>query len=322
MPGLLILFSFAAAIILVVVSGGTVLSLRRPPRFTFASALGTGLPTEPSEAGLVGKEITLRLSDGQASRGWLIEGRSPDPRAPVVILTHGWGESRHQSLERAALLAPFASRLIAYDLRGHGESAPRWSDLATTEVDDLLAILGQLDALGLDPRAPLVLAGYSLGGGISIAAASRANDLPTPSPVRGVMVDGAYCRGMDPIDGYFRFRRWPRYPFRWPIALYLHFFLQRSQDFDRARHARRMNCPLLLLHGERDEICTPESARAIVAGKPDARVVFFAQGMHLDLARVDAPRYVEAVESFLRDVARPPLASPAHSAATTPREPA
>lgn len=310
MLGLLILFLFAAAIITLVVAGGTILRLRHPPRFTFAAALARGLPTEPREAGLAGRECILQLSDGSESPGWIVQGQSTDPRAPVVVLTHGWGESRYLSLIRAGQLAPAAAALVLYDLRAHGDARSPRADLGTTEVADLLAVVGQLDALGAAPGAPVVLAGHSIGAGISIAAAARANaagtDLKSRS-IRGVIGDGAYRLGMDPIHGYFRANRWPVYPFLWPVALYLHFFVQRGSDFDRAGHASRLACPLLLLHGERDTICAIASARAIAEAVPDtrsgSRLVLFPEGTHLDLAEVDPARYVEAVQSFLRGVA-------------------
>jgi pimeloyl-ACP methyl ester carboxylesterase len=94
-----------------------------------------------------------------------------DPARDIDVLwlhANGFNASTYRSI-----LSPLGDRLrvLAVDLRGHGRSTlpavpswrRNWSDLR----DDLVALLDQLGA------PPLVLAGHSMGGTISLLAAAR-----------------------------------------------------------------------------------------------------------------------------------------------------
>lgn len=86
---------------------------------------------------------------------------------PVVFL-HGSLNGRDAFNRQLPLAEHF--QLLLRDLRGHNGSEPRIPPdygIATTEVDDLLAVL---DAEGIE-RAHL--AGHSTGGAIAVAAAQR-----------------------------------------------------------------------------------------------------------------------------------------------------
>ncbi|MCA1655149.1 MAG: alpha/beta fold hydrolase, partial [Pseudonocardiaceae bacterium] len=86
-----------------------------------------------------------------------------DPQAPPIVLVHGWASSAAQWREQlgdAELTA--RHRLIAVDLRGHGESdkpdpADGGYDKPATWADDLAAVLAYAGR-------PAVLVGWSYGG--------------------------------------------------------------------------------------------------------------------------------------------------------------
>ena len=102
-----------------------------------------------------------------------------DPDRPVdVVFLHANG---FNAMTYRSVLAPLAEhlRILAIDQQGHGRSPQRvaaegrvdWHDLR----DDLIALLAHLDG------PPVVLAGHSMGGAVSILAASA-----TPARVRGL----------------------------------------------------------------------------------------------------------------------------------------
>jgi pimeloyl-ACP methyl ester carboxylesterase len=89
-----------------------------------------------------------------------------DEHAPLVLLLHGGGQTRHSWKGVGRALADAGYRAIAFDARGHGDSS--WaSDADYTQdamVDDLVSLV---EILG-SPRPALV--GASMGGGTSLAA--------------------------------------------------------------------------------------------------------------------------------------------------------
>lgn len=94
-----------------------------------------------------------------------------DPRAPLVVLLHGfpefWYSWRHQLV---ALAVDF--HVVAPDLRGYGgtEKPDTGYDLLTLAAD-VDALLEALTA-GEDPRRPVTLVGHDWGGVVAWATAS------------------------------------------------------------------------------------------------------------------------------------------------------
>jgi pimeloyl-ACP methyl ester carboxylesterase len=92
---------------------------------------------------------------------------------PTLVLLHGWTQDRTCWDRVVSDLGP-AVRVLRYDHRGHGSSAPAGPDTATLETlaDDLAELL----TLRV-PEGPLVLAGHSMGGMTIMAAAERHPEL-------------------------------------------------------------------------------------------------------------------------------------------------
>lgn len=121
--------------------------------------------TEP----LGGRPLTIVSADGTK----LHAVEFGEPTAHTVVLVHGW-------TEQLALWGPVIGRLtrrgqrvVAYDLRGHGRSAPAARSDYTLERfgEDLAAVLDA--AVPADERATVI--GHSLGA-MSIAAWAQAHD--------------------------------------------------------------------------------------------------------------------------------------------------
>ncbi len=163
----------ATVAVLLFVAGREVL---RPPRHTTGYALAHGLPADPGDLGLGFDEWSMTLPGGAALAVWEVAGRRRGP-APTAVFVHDWGESRLESLRRIEPWPDLATRLVLYDLRGHGESGGT-SRLGRGEERDLLALL---DRLG---EGPFVLAGRGLGARIAAAAATRA----APGRVRALVL--------------------------------------------------------------------------------------------------------------------------------------
>jgi pimeloyl-ACP methyl ester carboxylesterase len=92
---------------------------------------------------------------------------------PLVILSHGMGDTRASYRFLAPMIAAAGYRVASVDLRGHGESSTGWQSYTRTDTaSDLVALI---DALG----GPAVIVGQSFSGGSATIAAARHPELVT-----------------------------------------------------------------------------------------------------------------------------------------------
>lgn len=254
----------------------TVRTLTRPPRRTYSWALARARPGDPGE-----------LPNPKPYESWTFRSRGDDlpvwdiagdrPEGPVVVLTHGWGDSRVTMMPRIEALAKSASRVIAWDLPGHGE-APGRCTLGVHEVSDLAALLAKLAADGVRPP---VVYGFSLGAAVSLAAIVGAG----APPVRAVILEAPYRFPVTPAANVLASMG---LPYRWNLPLALWWIglclggKLRAAAFDRTRFAAEVRVPLLVVHGDADETCPLADAERI-AEVGHGHLAAIPGGMHLTL---------------------------------------
>jgi pimeloyl-ACP methyl ester carboxylesterase len=289
--------------------------LTHPPRRNYAWAVARNLPGDPGEARTAGGgALSFTSWSFRATAGelpvWDITGL--DPAGPIIVFTHGWGDSRVVALPRLAALAPLASRIVAWDLPGHGESpggdrlAPgSICRLGSREAFDLARLVEHLRP---DPER-LVLAGSSLGAGVSIEAVGRGLVHP-----RAVIAEAPYRVPIVPARNVMRSAGLP-WRLNLPAALILlgvrfvgdpRWPWGGGRDpFDRALWAAKFSefgVPLLVLHGDADNVCPLEDARAIAdAAGGRARLVVIENGEHNNLWTQESSRLrcVAAVSAWM-----------------------
>jgi pimeloyl-ACP methyl ester carboxylesterase len=70
-------------------------------------------------------------------------------------------------------------------------------------------------------------------------------------------------------------------------------------QFDRAEQASRLRVPLLVVHGEADQVCPVEDGTAIAAGAAAAKLAVIPGGGHRDL--FTDPRFRPASEAAVKE---------------------
>jgi uncharacterized protein len=71
--------------------------------------------------------------------------------------------------------------------------------------------------------------------------------------------------------------------------------------YNPADHARSVNCPTLILHGEKDERTTLDQARAIAAAMgQNARFVSFVDVPHMSIVEASHAEWTREVDNFMR----------------------
>ncbi len=274
--GLVVLLLTAGGILVAAVVLSVAWAAVRPRRETAAWAVARNLPADPADAGLEAEAWTLRRPDGVELEAWTIRSPGPfepgRPRVPLIVLAHGWYRGRRSMLRRLPHVLPLAERVVLYDARGHGESGGR-STLGVAEPDDLLAVA---EAASTGPDAgPVILAGWSLGGTAAIVAASRPE---ARRRIGGVVAVAPVADLTDAVAARMRqFDASPRLllpPVRW--------VLRRLGAWPAAplTDAAAVAVPVLVVHGDRDEVCPLPGVRRLVDRLPRGRLLEVAGAGH------------------------------------------
>lgn len=224
---------------------------------------------------------------------------------PIAFLHGGTGTGACDWGPIAEHLAR-SHRTVVLDLRGHGRSSDDSRALGVVRFG--LDALHVLRALGI-PRA--VLVGFSVGGNTLLTLLAR-----DPRPALGLVTIGASARGDASRVEEIMAGPWPDYlielehavgsgPDYWRElrGLLAHDWARNVALSD--EDVRRVTCPTLVCHGDRDRIQPLDYAEHLVETLPDAEL-FVAPGSG-HAVQLDQPElFVEALERFLEQVLHRP----------------
>jgi pimeloyl-ACP methyl ester carboxylesterase len=248
------------------------------------SALGAPLEVSfPSRAG----EVTLA--------GWFFPG---GPRA--VVLVHGLDGNR--AVPPVLHTIPFYRQLgwsvLAFDLRGHGESGAARLGMGQWEKGDVLGAMDFLASQGIPPTQVL-LHGWSLGAVATILAAADCEAGPL-----GVVADSAYSRLVPVLMANLHKRTGLPSFVNWGVLLMGRLLFGLNPWQVRADLAagelHRRGIPLLLIHGEDDELVPLGHAREILSAHPEARAWFVPDCGHA--LAWEREEYFRVLSSFLENL--------------------
>lgn len=288
--GLLLLLAIGAVLYWLTLVVLTARTLTHPIRQTYASAVALGRPGDPGELDSPREfEAWTLQSQGRSLAVWDIAGENAE--GPVAIVTHGWSSGKVHSIRRLPLLATLCSRVVFWDMPGHGESGGRCT-LGVLETNDLLAIIERVRG-----DRPLILCGASMGSGVSIATAARATGITQ------VIVEAPYRLPPTPAANVMEFKKAPVRFVLGPAIAYIGLAAtgrwtgpsltsREGLPFDREVLAAQITCPLLVFHGDADPTCPIEDGRAIARACPQGRFVEVPGGTHQNLWKDEGCRAI------------------------------
>ncbi len=199
---------------------------------------------DPLELGLDTRELTFEAADGTRLSGLWLE--SSDPLG-VVVYAHGnAGNLSHRIPTAEVWRRQLGLSVLLFDYRGYGRSqgVPDESGIR----QDTLAAYGE--ALRLGGEIPLV-AGRSLGTVPAIYVAAERE-------VRGLLLDSPMASAA---------RMAPRVL---PLPGIRHLI---SMQLDNVGSIGRVQCPVLILHGQQDRIIPIEQGREVYNAAREATFV-------------------------------------------------
>jgi len=228
-----------------------------------------------------------------AMPAWWIPGR----RSTWVVLVHGLGGSRSDTLPAIPTLHELGYPLLAISYRndiGSPPSPDRRSHLGATEWRDVAAAVSYARDQG---AARVILFGFSLGGAMSLVAA---RDPAVQASVRAVILDSPildwratleYAAGHHGIP--LVLTELSEKVLAWRIHL-------DYTQFDELAQERSLRTPVLLIQGTADTVVPPAAASRYAKARPDLVTYLQVSGAdHVSSIDTDPNAYHMAITTFL-----------------------
>ena len=254
--------------------------------------------SSPAALGLKAEEVHIATANARQLHAWLIRAPQQEqerdrPQAAVVVV-HGWGGNAAMMLPLARPLHEAGFAALFIDTRCHGASDDdRFTSLPRFAEDAEHAFAWLAAQPGIDPQR-IALLGHSVGAGAVLFAASR-----TPQ-VAAVVSVAAFSH---PVAMMRRLLAAKRLPER-PLGRYILDYVQKTighrfDDIAPLTTIARIRRPVLLVHGEDDEVVPIVEARQIYAARGDTPVELMTiAGNHDSFA--DLEGHIDQLTGFLQ----------------------
>lgn len=193
-----------------------------------------------------------------------------DPGKPTILYAHGNAEDLSAAMDLYEEWHQAGLGILAYDFPGYGLSGG-----SPTEVSCERSAQAAWDLLTTDKKIPassIVIAARSVGGGPSVWLA--AHEKP-----RGLVLVSSFTSA---------------------FAVRLPFPLFPRDRFPSLKRIRGIDCPLLVIHGEKDSLIRISHGRALYEASPakDKRFIPVPDAGHDDLFAIGGPAITDAIADF------------------------
>jgi hypothetical protein len=221
----------------------------------------------------------------------------PGLRATWVVLVHGLGGSRSDTLPAMVPLHALGYPMLAITYRndlGAPPSPQRTNRLGATEWHDVQAAVTYARAHG---AAAVVLYGYSLGGAMTLIAASAG---PPADNVRAIVLDSPVLDWQATLNYSARHHGIPS-----PFADLVEKLLARRihldyRQFDQLAQEPNLRTPVLVIQGTADTVVPPHLAATFSQRRPDLVTYLPVPGAdHVSAIDTDPAAYTASVDTFL-----------------------
>jgi fermentation-respiration switch protein FrsA (DUF1100 family) len=228
----------------------------------------------PREFGLEYEDIYFTAADGVRLNGWL--ARYPGAEITLLWFHGNAGNIGHRAEAMKLLYDKLRANVFIIDYRGYGRSEGTISEAGSYE--DALAALKYLRARkDLDPKG-VALFGQSLGSAVAADLAAREE-----------------CLALILEAPFVSIREMARAIYPWlPVGPLL------KTRYDVVEKIQKVKAPLLVAHGENDEIVPFEHGRRVFAAASAPKEFYAIRGAHHnDTFFVGGNAYFAAMKHFI-----------------------
>jgi len=230
----------------------------------------------PGNYGLAFDDVHFKTEDGVMLNGWFVAY----PGASTTLLWfHGnGGNIGHRSEHLKLLHDRLKIHIFIFDYRGYGKSEGKPSEQGTYK-DGMAALAYLRSRKEVEPNK-IVVFGQSLGAGVATEIAVRES-----------------CLALILEAPFTSIRDMARVAFPWlPIGPFL-----RTQ-YDNLAKIKKVQAPILVLHGDRDEVVPFDQGKRVFAAAPEPKEFYTIQGSgHNDTYIVGGEAYFKALKDFIEE---------------------
>jgi hypothetical protein len=231
------------------------------------------LVANPASVGLEYLDIEAGTRDGIKLHGWFL----PAPGARNTFLVfHGNSANISYRVHWLKILHGLGAHVMIIDYRGYGRSQGHPSEQGL--YLDAQAAFDWWTKERASDRSRLILVGESLGGAVAVDLAARV-------PVDGIVLQSTFTTAWDLAKTILPFGLLQ------PLS---------GVRFDSLAKIRKIQCPKLFIHGERDDLVPLRLGRKLFQAAPPPKRFYEVQGAgHNDLLRIAGSEYEIQMRSFL-----------------------
>ncbi len=235
------------------------------------------LEASPGELGLPFEDLHFRAEDGPLLHAWLIPGKGN----PVSLLWfHGNAGNISHRLENILLLRErLPLNIFIFDYRGYGRSEGRPTEEGTY-LDGRAALAALREREEVDP-ARVVFFGRSLGSAVAV-------ELALHEPPLGLILEAPFTSIKELA------RRFLPFPALASLV---------RTGYNSICKISKVRAPLLIIHGEQDEVVPIEQGRRLFHEAPGTKRFYAVLGAgHNDCYIVGGEPYFREIENFIGEL--------------------
>ena len=236
------------------------------------------LLASPTQFGLEFEDVSFQTTDGVTLHGWFV----PGPGEITWLWFHGNAGNISHRLENLLLVHQrLGVNVLLFDYRGYGRSSGRPSEKGTYR--DAEAALKYLRSRPDIDSRKIVFFGRSVGCAVAVELATRHEPY-------GLILESPFTSLADMAKRAFPFL---------PVG-----FLVRGK-YDSVSRINHISAPLLVLHGDRDDIVPIELGRRLFEAADEPKTFYTIAGAgHNDTYDEGGEPYLAALERFLQGLQR------------------